>query len=394
MTALRLAASDGAAVSDELKDFTSLLRDLDLVAQPLITVLPGAEADFEMVLRCKAVVPITHDVSTFVLEPTTAPSFTFAPGQYVVVTVSIDGERHQRCYALSSPPTRPHLLTITVKRTPGGVVSNWLHDTVQRGELLEVRGPFGDFTLASYPAHRYLFLSAGSGITPVMSMTRTMADLAGRADVAFVHSARTPADIIFRRELVAMLDSGLNLSVTTICESDSDDEVWAGPRGRLTAELLAAAVPDVANREVFMCGPGPYMAAAHAILMDLGVPLHRVHQESFVVEPVVAPLSVVPDVVGLGEVPLPDAATGTVVFAKSGTEVRCEPGVSVLEAATSAGIAIRSACEQGLCGTCKSDLLSGSVDMQHSGGIRPKEIAAGKFLPCCSYPLGIVVVDA
>ncbi len=82
------------------------------------------------------------------------------------------------------------------------------------------------------------------------------------------------------------------------------------------------------------------------------------------------------------------------MFSKSGLEVRCEPGVTVLKAATAAGIATRSACEQGLCGTCKSDLLAGSVDMKHSGGIRPKEIAAGKFLPCCSYPLGIVVVDA
>ena len=383
------------------------LRSQDLVAQPLLTVLPGAEAVFDMILRCKAVVPITHDVSTFVLEPTTPRSFTFAPGQYVVVTVTIDGERHQRCYTLSSPPTRPHLLTITVKRTPDGVVSNWLHDHLERGGRLEVSGPFGDFTLAHYPSRKYLFLSAGSGITPLMSMTRTLADLSGQADVAFVHSARTPADIVFRHELAALPASGLNLAVTSICESDSVGKVWTGPRGRLSAGLLGAVVPDITEREVFMCGPGPYMTAAHNVLVELGVPLDQVHQESFVIEPVVQGLSVVPDTLvpdllvsgavvpgGVAPAEAPAPATRSIVFARSGKEVLAEPGMTVLEAAASAGISIRSACGQGLCGTCKSDLLEGSVDMQHAGGIRPREIAAGKFLPCCSYPQDNLVVDA
>ncbi|MGB3828910.1 MAG: hybrid-cluster NAD(P)-dependent oxidoreductase [Ornithinimicrobium sp.] len=368
---------------------TEDLRSQDLVAQPLLTVLPGADAEFEMILRCKAVVPITHDVSTFVLEPTTPRSFAFAPGQYVVVSVTIDGRRQQRCYTLSSPPTRPHLLTITVKRTPDGVVSNWLHDTLQRGGRLEVSGPFGDFTLAHHPASKYLFLSAGSGITPVMSMTRTLADLSGQADVAFVHSARTPADIIFRHELAALPASGLNLAVTSICESDSLGEVWTGPRGRLSAGLLGAVVPDVTEREVFLCGPGPYMTAAHNVLMELGVPPEQVHQESFVIEPVPQPLTVVPDA------PAPPETGGArIFFAKSGTEVQVEPGMTVLDAAVAAGISIRSACGQGLCGTCKSDLVEGAVDMQHAGGIRPREIAAGKFLPCCSVPQGNLVVDA
>ncbi len=383
---------------------TDDLASQDLVAQPLLTVLPGADAEFDMILRCKAVVPITHDVSTFVLEPTTPRSFTFAPGQYVVVTVSIDGERYQRCYTLSSPPTRPHLLTITVKRTPDGLVSNWLHDNMERGGRLEVSGPFGEFTLANYPSRKYLFLSAGSGITPLMSMTRTLADLSGQADVAFVHSARTPADIVFRHELAALPASGLNLAVTTICESDSVGEVWTGPRGRLSAGLLGAVVPDIAEREVFMCGPGPYMTAAHNVLMELGVPVEQVHQESFVIEPVLQALSVVPDALSPDALSpdalapdsrmLPETATKSIVFAKSGKEVLAGPGMTVLEAATAGGISIRSACGQGLCGTCKSDLVEGSVDMQHAGGIRPREIAAGKFLPCCSYPEGDLVVDA
>jgi len=367
----------------------------DLVAQPLLTVMPGSEHVFETILRCKAVVPITHDVSTFVLEPMSPRSFSFGPGQYVVVTVTVDGVRHQRCYTISSPPTRPHLLTITVKRTPQGVVSTWLHDNLARGGRLEVSGPFGDFTLAHHPASKYLFLSAGSGITPLMSMTRTLADLCAPADVAFIHSARSPRDIVFRHELEALPTSGLNLAVTSICEGDSPGEVWTGPRGRLSAGLLAAVVPDVTERQVFLCGPGPYMTAAFNVLMELGVPLEQVHQESFVIGPVPTPLAVVPEAPALRPGEPPAAAdTATVEFRRSGQRVQVSPGTSVLEAAAQAGVSIRSACGQGLCGTCKSDLLDGSVEMQHAGGIRPREIAAGKFLPCCSYPEGNLVVDA
>lgn len=363
----------------------------DLFAEPLLTLLPSGQSGFEEILRCKAVVPITHDVSTFVLEPTSPRTFVFTPGQYVVVSVTIDGERQQRCYTISSPPTRPHLLTITVKRVPGGPVSNWLHDNLARGGRLEVSGPFGDFTLAQHPSAKYLFLSAGSGITPLMSMTRTLADLCGPADVAFVHSARSPADIVFRRELEALPATGLNVAVTSICEGDSPGEVWNGPRGRLSAGLLGVLVPDLHEREVFMCGPGPYMSAAHNVLTELGVPPERVHEESFVIEPVAQALSVVPDEAVLLSA---EPATATVEFRRSGAHVQCAPGTTVLEAARSAGVSIRSACEQGLCGTCKSDLVSGSVDMQHAGGIRPREIAAGRFLPCCSYPQGDLVVDA
>ncbi|MGB6004138.1 MAG: hybrid-cluster NAD(P)-dependent oxidoreductase [Ornithinimicrobium sp.] len=393
----------------------SALHASDLFAQPMLTVLPSSEHDFDLILRCKAVVPLTHDVSTFVLEPMSERSFSFAPGQYVVVTINVEGERHQRCYTISSPPTRPHLLTITVKRTPGGLVSNWLHDHLERGGRLEVAGPFGEFTLAHHPARTYLFLSAGSGVTPLMSMTRTLSDLCAPADVAFIHSARSPQDIVFRHELQALPTSGLNLSVTSICEADSPGEVWTGPRGRLSAGLLGALVPDVAEREVFMCGPTPYMDAAMAVLAELGVPVEQIHQESFVIEPVAVPLSVVPDMHealagdagalispataiatarATGTATATATATATVTFAHSGHEVQVAPGTTVLEAATSAGICIRSSCGQGLCVTCKSDLLEGSVDMQHAGGIRPREIASGKFLPCCSYPQGNLVINA
>ena len=165
-------------------------------------------ADDRVTLRCAAVLDVTHDVKSFVLEPVTAPGaqgavFDFEPGQFITLLLEIDGMPVSRCYTISSPPTRPHRISITVKRVSNGPVSNWLHDTVVPGTELTVAAPGGAFTLTAPAAGSYLFLSAGSGITPLMSMTRTLVDLGADADIAFVHSARTPADIVFRRELDA-----------------------------------------------------------------------------------------------------------------------------------------------------------------------------------------------
>lgn len=357
---------------------------------------PESALDQEMVVRRR--VQVTHDVVTLVLEPTRPGTFAFLPGQFVTLVVDVDGEPVERCYTISSPPTRPHLLTVTVKRIEGGRLSPHLHDHLAPGDRIEVRGPLGDFSVAAHPASRYLFLSAGSGVTPTLSTVRTMADLAELDDVVVVHSARTPADLVCGGELDTLAAAHPGLRVVWVCEDDSPGSAaWPGPRGRLDADLLRSHVPDVAEREVFTCGPPGYMDATRRLLRDLGVDPGRSHEESFTIgEPgapdlpaqaaSIAPVVEISDVV--------EVVAPTVTFGRSGREVACPLGMTVLDAATAAGIDLPSSCGGGLCGTCKSDLLSGSVAMSHQGGIRPREIAAGKFLPCCSTPDGDIVVDA
>ena len=110
----------------------------------------------------------------------------------------------QRCYTIASPPTRPWRIEVTAKRSPGGTGSSWLHGAMRPGVQVQASGPMGEFVLDPAAARRYLFLSAGSGITPLMSMARTLHDLGSDADVLFVHSARSPADLLFPEELAAM----------------------------------------------------------------------------------------------------------------------------------------------------------------------------------------------
>lgn len=141
--------------------------------------------DEEATLVCRRVLDITHDVKSFHFASPDGRVFSFQPGQFITLDLVVDGSPIQRCYTVSSPPTRPHLISITVKRVPDGPVSNWLHENVVAGTTLQVKAPLGGFTLRAPTAPKYLFLSAGSGITPVMSMTRTLFDLGSEADIFF-----------------------------------------------------------------------------------------------------------------------------------------------------------------------------------------------------------------
>ena len=345
---------------------------------------PGIEEE----LICTDIVQVTHDVRTFELRRSEPGRFAFRAGQHLTVAVEVEGETLERCYTVSSPPTRPERVSITVKRVPGGPVSGWLHDRFRVGDRLHATGPLGRFTLEEHPARRHLFLSAGSGITPLMSMTRTLRDLGTSHDIAFVHSARTPADIVFRSELEAMSTAALR--VTTVCETDTGDLTWHGEPGRLTLPMLERIVPDLDQREVFVCGPAGYMDSVRSILADAGVDPARHHEESFVLGATGHPRTDVP-VSPAGRAATP--ATFAVELRRSGRMLTCDAATSVLDAAARVGVELPSSCGEGVCGTCKSTLLEGTVDMQHGGGIRPREIARQQILLCCSKPLEDLVID-
>jgi ferredoxin-NADP reductase len=343
--------------------------------------LPLWDAERDETLVCCQLRDETHDVRTFSFMADPARWFAFRPGQFLTLELEIDGVAVARCYTIASSPARPHLLSITVKRQPGGVVSPWLHATLRPGMRIRALGPMGDFTCADHPAERYLFLSGGSGITPLMSMTRWHDDMASTADITFIHSARSPSDIIFRRELALLAQHRPGFRAHVICESAAPGDAWGGLRGRLTPPLLAGLVPDLAGRTVFTCGPAPYMQAVREMLAAAGHDPARTHEESFSFA---------------SEQPAaPTVAEGgfRISFAKSGRQILCGGDTTILAAAQAAGLRLPSSCTQGMCGTCKSKLLSGAVDMRHGGGIRQRELDQGSILLCCSRPLGDLVID-
>ncbi|MFA5121746.1 2Fe-2S iron-sulfur cluster-binding protein [Zavarzinia sp.] len=340
-------------------------------------------AEDDEILVCRQVRRETADVKSFILGARRPARFDYRPGQFLTFEVEVDGQVLNRCYTISSSPTRPDLLSITVKRVPGGPVSNWLHDHLVPGMEIKATGPMGEFCHVLHPAPKYLFLSAGSGVTPLMSMARQIHDLAEATDVVFLHAARTPADIVFREEQALIARNLPQFRVAAICEGDAPDERWAGIRGRITAEALAALVPDFGTREIFTCGPAPFMAAVRAILGAAGFDMAHYHEESFDFGVQAEPAAEQP---AAGQV-------YRVEFTKSRRAIDCPAGMNVLEAARRAGMRLPSSCTKGLCGTCKSRIVSGKVDMTHAGGIRQREIDQGLALICCSKPLTDLVIE-
>ena len=337
-------------------------------------------------LVCVAVRDETHDVKTFTFAAAPPRRFAFVAGQFMTFTFPVDGVDVARCYTIASPPTRPDRLSITVKRIPGGVVSPWLHTTMRPGVRVPVAGPMGDFCASLHPAQKYLFLSGGVGITPLMSMARAWDDLAAGADVLFLHSARSPADIVFRTEQTELSSRRQGFRAVALCESDAAGEIWPGHRGRLSLPLLLLLAPDLLERRVFCCGPAPYMAAVRAMLDAAGLPPAQYHEESFDFSTLAA---AEPEVAAAAAIP----AAFSVQFTKSARTIDVGPATFVLQAAKDCGLRLPNSCTKGMCGTCKSKLLSGRVDMQHAGGIRQREIDAGMILICCSKPLSDLVIE-
>jgi glycine betaine catabolism B len=346
------------------------------------------------IVRCVKVIQETWDVRTFCFMADQPPLFFFNPGQFVTLELEIEGQPIMRSYTISSSPSVPYSFSVTIKRVPGGKVSNWLHDTLHEGQELAVHGPVGLFNAIDFPSPKVLYLSGGVGITPVMSMARWFYDTNANVDMTFIHSARSPKDIIYHRELEHMASRIDNFSLHLICEKHGLGEPWAGYRGYLNHKMLELMVPDFLEREVFCCGPTPYMNAVKRLLEVAGFDMTRYHEESFGATPPEARADAVEQAEQAADAPEIDLADlHQVEFIASGKSIRVAPGETVHAAAAKLGLLIPKACGMGICGTCKVMKLGGEVEMEHNGGITEEDEAEGYILSCCSVPKGDVRIE-
>lgn len=341
----------------------------------------------------------TNDVCSFFFKCVEGGCFVYKPGQFITFEVPVKDETILRTYTISATPTRPHLISITVKRVPGGVISNHLHDWLQPGMTIKATPAGGVFTFLDYECRdKFLFLSGGSGITPLMSMSRYMFDLRWDYDLVFCHSARTPDDVIFAKELTMMETSLPSFQTRLYCDKVTEGSNWQGGEGFLTAEALIKSVPDLLEREVFCCGPAPYMDNVTKILGELQYDMQHYHQESFTFDTVTeeAPEQVDANKAagGAEDTGATDAADKfKITFNKLGKTIECAPEQTILAAGKASGLMLPFGCSQGICGTCKSKKLSGEALMFHQGGIRESEIEQGFILPCCSKPLSDIEIE-
>jgi ferredoxin-NADP reductase/mono/diheme cytochrome c family protein len=303
------------------------------------------------------------------------------PGQFLTFSFLFDGKKETRCYSICSSPARSGYIEITPKRVDNGCVSVFLNDRAAIGMTVEAAGPSGQFYLAPEDK-KIVLVAAGSGITPMIAMLRYLDDLCLDTHATLLYSVRTRDDIMFRQEFAELSGRLKNFRYDVLLSRPDAD--WPGARGRISREFIAKNVADLEGRMFFLCGPPPFMAAVRGILRELGVAPERIRQETFG---------------GAGAEPKPalalTAETGFMIeFASSGKTAAAKEGQSILEAAAQAGVEIPSACRQGQCGTCKTRLLSGNVQMMAEQGLDPESKARGFVLTCVGHAGGNVRLDA
>ncbi|OEE62883.1 flavodoxin [Enterovibrio norvegicus FF-162] len=329
----------------------------------------------KLTLQCKDIEHVAQDFKTFWFDSTEGQLPAYKAGQHLPIELDIDGKRVQRRYTLSSSPTRPERLAISVKRVEGGEVSNWLHDNINAGAVIKAQTPDGQFHLSDDAAKRrsLLLLSGGSGVTPMMSMLRTLFDHNDIDDVIFFHQCRSEADIPFSDELDAMAAKHKGLKVMTLLSRPSDS--WKGLSGRLSQEHLAL-IPALIGREVFVCGPQGFMDSAMTLLSLLGVPESQRYQEFFT-----------PPTVG------DDLPAMEVSITIEGEYIRGDNQRPILVQAEEVGVQVDYSCRAGVCGCCKMRLVEGEVSQPDMPALFPGEKEDGLVLACCCVPKGDVVLS-
>ena len=341
-------------------------------------------------LTVVGIVDENHDTKTLRLASAKPVLFHFQPGQFMNLTLTINGNEEKRSYSIASSPSRPHVIEMTVKRVPGGLVSNWLIDQIKTGDILNVKGPYGKFSCFNYPAPKILLLAAGSGIVPIMSMLRWITDTGIDIDIKLLLSFRTPADIIYRKELELIATHYPNVAIRITITSDTiTRKQWRGDFGRIKRTLLNDFAPDLIEREVFLCGPVAFMEQAKKLLARLKLPTNRLHWESF------STISPPMDAFKRADAALQQNRTGQyqVKFSKSGLEAVTDGAESLLELASIYGIQIDNECRSGSCGECMVKCLSGDIAMLEHSEISERYKQAGWVYSCCAYPKSNVVLD-
>lgn len=331
-------------------------------------------------LRVANVFAETPSVKTFRLVNPAGGSipFTFLPGQFLTLAVALAGKTVKRSYTIASSAAQRDNVEITVKREEMGVVSRYLHDRVAAGDLLQISAPSGYFTFTGTEAESIVLIGGGVGITPLMSIVRALTDRGWNKDIYLLYACRTTQEFIFREELERLQRRHTTLHVVATM-TRAEGTVWMGPKGRLSKELIAESVSEIARRRVHLCGPSPMMDAIRATLLDLGVPNDQIKTEAF------GPAEkkeIRQSSVQAKMVEAPAETTPVVTFMISGKAAPLPSDASVLEAAEHVGVSIDNSCRAGTCGTCKVKLLKGSVTMAVEDALTPEEKARGIILAC------------
>jgi len=318
-------------------------------------------------------------------------AYRFAPGQYLTLAATIDGEEIRRSYSICSGLDDGEL-RVAIKRVAGGAFSTWANDTLRPGDTLSVMTPDGRFGVPIEPgaAHTFAAFAAGSGITPILSILKTVLAREPHSRFVLFYGNRATGSIMFRDVLEDLKDRYLaRLSVFHVLSREQQDVPMLN--GHLDAEkvgVLMRAMLPAAVDHAFVCGPQPMIEGLEKALADLGLPRERIHVERFTPgaggrpRPVAVPATA------------PPKAIATVICEGARWDIPVAAGEAIIDAALRAGRSLPFSCKGGMCCTCRAKLLAGRVEMTVNYSLEPWETAAGYILTCQAQPVTEhVVVD-
>ncbi len=329
----------------------------------------------------------------FEVPPPLSETFRFEAGQYLTLRRLFEGEEVRRSYSICAGPD-DGALRIAVKRIDGGRFSSWANDEIRPGDVIDVMSPTGRFGIACVPAAArvHVGFAAGSGITPILSITRALLAREPASRVFLFYGNRSTAEILFREELEALKDRYMDrLSVFHVLSREQQDV--AVLNGRLDAAkvrlLLRHVVPASSVDHVFLCGPTEMSEEIAATLLELGLAPSQIHTERFV--------SALDGVPRRRPQPAPAGtpfATASVIADGTRSEIPVAEGEAILDAALRAGLDLPYACKGGMCSTCRARVLDGTVRMTTNFALEPWEVEAGYALTCQAQPTSRhVVID-
>jgi ring-1,2-phenylacetyl-CoA epoxidase subunit PaaE len=341
-------------------------------------------------LVVREIVPETAEANSirFEIPPALRDAFAFKAGQHLTLRATIEGEEVRRNYSLCTAPAESDWM-VTVKRIGGGLFSNWVGDALKAGDTVEVMVPHGSFTTEFSAANkRHLVgIAGGSGITPVMSLIKTLLREEPHSRFTLLYGNRDSSSVIFLEALAGLKDKHLGrLEIYHFLDAEEQDiELFNGMLSRERLEdAIGALVPDAAQVDGwFICGPGPMMDAAEGALLDRKVPKERIHIERFTAD---RP----PQAVAQEMAQLQTQAEGVTVAVTLDGRTRRVPFTAgnILDSARAAGMPAPFACKAGVCATCRAKVTRGKVEMAVHYGLTDEEVAEGYVLTCQSVPLG------
>jgi ring-1,2-phenylacetyl-CoA epoxidase subunit PaaE len=330
---------------------------------------------------------------TFAIPQELANDYSFAPGQYLTLRTTMDGEEVRRSYSICSGPDDGEL-RIAVKKVDGGAFSSWAADELKAGDQLDVMTPTGRFGIAHAPgdARLYVGFAAGSGITPVLSIAKGVLAREPNSRFFLFYGNRSTGGMLFREALEELKDRFMQrLSVFHVISGEEQDIPIL--HGRLDGEkvrvLLRSLVPASSVDHVFICGPAGMSEDIEATCRDIGIAEGRLHVERFVSEFGGRPRA--KTVVQVTALP---KATASLIIDGKRSDVPVAEDESILDAALRAGMDLPFACKGGMCSTCRAKLVEGDARMEVNYSLEPWELQAGFILTCQARPVSDkVVVD-